>query len=317
MYANWLFDEMKNARLQPVVSTVESKSYIKQPRDDQLPTPNSQLTTHNIFREYRTVLSLNPSRINEVLEKFMSITHDYSELKRLLIDNPENHYKLAVFLQEKGYWHQSIPAFLDDMERTRTKIFNSQIPSIFPYYKALASGLMKDNQKKKAIELLREYIKSEEELDIDDYKSPNSHPQSKIQNSKSSNHYDLAKAHFWVADWAFYGGKKYGYGWNFVKYHHLKALELDPENNLYRLWYAIHLIYKNEYRTALGHLDVILKENPEHADAHFRLGQCYEGLSNLDIALRQYKKAISLAPDNEEYMEHYNNLKSLGNSKTY
>ncbi|MGE5325642.1 MAG: tetratricopeptide repeat protein [Deltaproteobacteria bacterium] len=84
-----------------------------------------------------------------------------------------------------------------------------------------------------------------------------------------------------------------------------EATRLDPENSdLHRELGITFLIAKDWPRARIEMLEAI-RHDPQDADAHNGLGYALEKLGNLDGALKEYRIATHLDPDDSSYQQHY------------
>jgi tetratricopeptide (TPR) repeat protein len=66
---------------------------------------------------------------------------------------------------------------------------------------------------------------------------------------------------------------------------------------------AANFFKSGNYQEALSRYQMLLNNNPKDPAGHFNLGATYQGLKQLDNAINEYKQAISLAPDNQQYKD--------------
>jgi tetratricopeptide (TPR) repeat protein len=89
-----------------------------------------------------------------------------------------------------------------------------------------------------------------------------------------------------------------------------EATRLDPENSdLHRELGITFLLGKDWSRARVEMLEAI-RHDPQDADAHNGLGYALEKLGDLDGALKEYRTATHLEPDDSSYQEHF--LDALG-----
>jgi tetratricopeptide (TPR) repeat protein len=89
-----------------------------------------------------------------------------------------------------------------------------------------------------------------------------------------------------------------------------EATRLDPENSdLHRELGITFLLGKDWARARVEMLEAI-RHDPQDADAHNGLGYALDKMGDLDGALKQYRIATHLEPDDSSYQEHY--LEALG-----
>ena len=88
------------------------------------------------------------------------------------------------------------------------------------------------------------------------------------------------------------------------------ASRLDPENtDLHRELGITFLLAKDWPRARVEMLEAV-RHDPQDADAHNGLGYALDKLGNLDGALKEYRIATHLEPDDSSYQQHY--LDALG-----
>ncbi len=84
-----------------------------------------------------------------------------------------------------------------------------------------------------------------------------------------------------------------------------EATHLDPENSdLHRELGITFLLAKDWPRARVEMLEAI-RHDPNDADAHNGLGYALEKLGDLDAAVKEYRTATHLEPDDPSYQEHY------------
>ena len=84
-----------------------------------------------------------------------------------------------------------------------------------------------------------------------------------------------------------------------------EATKLDPENSdLHRELGITFLLNKDWKRGRVEMLEAI-RHDPTDADAHNGLGYALEKLGELDLALKEYRMATHLEPDDLSYRQHY------------
>ncbi len=89
-----------------------------------------------------------------------------------------------------------------------------------------------------------------------------------------------------------------------------EAAKLDPENSdLHRELGITFLLSKDWPRARVEMLEAI-RHQPDDADAHNGLGYALEKLGKLEAALKEYRIATHLEPDNTSYRQHY--LEAIG-----
>jgi len=182
-------------------------------------------TTENIEKGvevYRKAVILNPKLADKALADYFKVEKSYAQLKRILPDTPENHYKVMAILLAADLWEANEGEFKQDMDAASYK---------YPYYKAMSFYYEKMGDHVKSAEVLRDYLK----LD------PN-----------------CADAHFYIADRLAYMKPR---NWPEVFAHHERALALAPENTFYREWYARHLYYAKRYNDAIAELEKVVAKD--------------------------------------------------------
>jgi len=84
-----------------------------------------------------------------------------------------------------------------------------------------------------------------------------------------------------------------------------EATKLDPENSdLHRELGITFLLNKDWKRARIEMLEAI-RHDPTDADAHNGLGYALEKLGELEPALKEYRAATHLEPDDPSYRQHY------------
>jgi Tetratricopeptide repeat len=84
-----------------------------------------------------------------------------------------------------------------------------------------------------------------------------------------------------------------------------EATRLDPENSdLHRELGITFLLAKQWARARVEMLEAV-RHDPQDADAHNGLGYAIEKLGDLDGAVKEYRVATHLEPDDASYREHY------------
>lgn len=89
-----------------------------------------------------------------------------------------------------------------------------------------------------------------------------------------------------------------------------EAARLDPENSDLHLELGITFLLGKNWKRARVEMLEAIRHDPDDADAHNGLGYALDKLGDLDGALREYRTATHLEPDDESYRRHY--LEALG-----
>jgi len=84
-----------------------------------------------------------------------------------------------------------------------------------------------------------------------------------------------------------------------------QALKLDPENSDLHRELGITFLLSKEWKRARIEMIEALRHDPTDADAHNGLGYSLEKLGDLDAALKEYRLATRLEPDDPTYRTHY------------
>lgn len=89
-----------------------------------------------------------------------------------------------------------------------------------------------------------------------------------------------------------------------------EAARLDPENSDLHRELGITFLLDKDWKRARVEMLEALRHDPGDADAHNGLGYALEKLGELDAAVKEYRIATYLEPDNSSYRQHY--LEGLG-----
>jgi len=89
-----------------------------------------------------------------------------------------------------------------------------------------------------------------------------------------------------------------------------EAARMDPENSDLHRELGITFLLDKEWKRARVEMLEALRHDPNDADAHNGLGYALEKLGDIDSALKEYRVATHLEPDNPSYRQHY--LEGLG-----
>ncbi len=84
-----------------------------------------------------------------------------------------------------------------------------------------------------------------------------------------------------------------------------EAVKLDPENSDLHRELGITFLLAKEWKPARIEMLEALRHDQSDADAHNGLGYALEKLGDLDSAVKEYRTAMNLEPDDEEYRTHY------------
>ncbi len=78
------------------------------------------------------------------------------------------------------------------------------------------------------------------------------------------------------------------------------AVNIDPMNLSARRAYAISLTKELEYAQSIEQFIEIVKQAPDDADTIYNLALAYELVGDIERAIKNYKKALSVAPNHKE-----------------
>jgi hypothetical protein len=87
--------------------------------------------------------------------------------------------------------------------------------------------------------------------------------------------------------------------------HLRNAFQLDPENSDLHREVGITFLLAKEWKRARVEMLEAIRYGPADADAHNGLGYALEKLDDLEGALREYRAAARLEPDDLNYRRHY------------
>ncbi len=87
---------------------------------------------------------------------------------------------------------------------------------------------------------------------------------------------------------------------------HLRAASrLDPDNSDLHCELGITFLLGKDWKRARVEMLEAVRHDPTNADAHNGLGYALEKLGRLDDALKEYRAASKLDPDDSSYRQHY------------
>lgn len=87
---------------------------------------------------------------------------------------------------------------------------------------------------------------------------------------------------------------------------HLRdASKLDPENSDLHCELGITFLMGKDWKRARVEMLEAVRHDPTNADAHNGLGYALEKLGRLDDALKEYRTASKLDPEDPSYRQHY------------
>jgi tetratricopeptide (TPR) repeat protein len=84
-----------------------------------------------------------------------------------------------------------------------------------------------------------------------------------------------------------------------------EAAKLDPENSDLHRELGITFLLNKDWKRARVEMLEALHHDPTDADAHNGLGYALEKLGEVEPALREYRTATELEPDDPTYRQHY------------
>jgi cytochrome c-type biogenesis protein CcmH/NrfG len=84
-----------------------------------------------------------------------------------------------------------------------------------------------------------------------------------------------------------------------------EAMKLDPENSDLHREMGITFLLAKEWKRARVEMIEAIRHDQTDADAHNGLGYALEKLGDLDGALKEYRVATQLEPDDPSYRTHY------------
>ena len=89
-------------------------------------------------------------------------------------------------------------------------------------------------------------------------------------------------------------------------FQHLRdAAKLDPENSDLHCELGITFLLGKDWKRARVEMLEAVRHEPTNADAHNGLGYALEKLGKLDDALKEYRTASKLDPEDSSYRQHY------------
>jgi hypothetical protein len=84
-----------------------------------------------------------------------------------------------------------------------------------------------------------------------------------------------------------------------------QAMTLDPENSDLHREMGITFLLAKEWKRARVEMIEAIRHDQTDADAHNGLGYALDKLGDLDGALKEYRRATQLEPDDASYRTHY------------
>lgn len=84
-----------------------------------------------------------------------------------------------------------------------------------------------------------------------------------------------------------------------------EATRLDPENADLHRELGITFLLDKDWKRARAEMLEAIRHDPSNADAHNGLGYALEKLGQIEPALREYRAAAHLEPDDTSYRQHY------------
>jgi tetratricopeptide (TPR) repeat protein len=84
-----------------------------------------------------------------------------------------------------------------------------------------------------------------------------------------------------------------------------EAMKLDPENSDLHRELGITFLLAKEWKPARVEMTEAIRHDQTDADAHNGLGYALEKLGDIDGALKEYRTATHLEPDDPSYRTHY------------
>jgi Flp pilus assembly protein TadD len=84
-----------------------------------------------------------------------------------------------------------------------------------------------------------------------------------------------------------------------------KAMKLDPANSDLHRELGITFLLAKEWKRARVEMIEAIRHDQGDADAHNGLGYALEKLGDIDDAVKEYRTAMNLEPDDPSYRTHY------------
>jgi len=91
-----------------------------------------------------------------------------------------------------------------------------------------------------------------------------------------------------------------------------EATKMDPGNSDLHRELGITFLMDKDWKRARAEMIEALRHDPTDADAHNGLGYALEKLGEVEPALKEYRRATQLEPDDPSYRQHY--LEALSRS---
>ena len=91
-----------------------------------------------------------------------------------------------------------------------------------------------------------------------------------------------------------------------------EATKMDPENSDLHRELGITFLLNKDWKRARVEMLEAIRHDPTDADAHNGLGYALEKLGQMEPALKEYRRATQLEPDDLSYQQHY--LEALSRS---
>lgn len=248
----------------------------------------SQAWRRLIEREFKQALLLEPTLMEEILDRYLVLSDDFKAIRQIIPRFPEDYLNLAELLNKRGLWTQSKEAYKEALLLAQDK----EKPEIYQKY---SLALNQNGDYREAVGQLEIALRFQPEdpglhlalgealLSVEDYHRALEEYHRALVLSMRSRREHMAPLNLRNPRKAF------------------SELSFSKKDIKYLGGIAHYYGKTGQQDIAIFIWERALAQDPEDANSHFQLALAYDGIGAWLAAVKEYQQAIKLAPRNAVY----------------